>query len=111
MASEPLQYNPLFPTSIWCHEIWVASTNCETCGNLEERAERAQRIVTRYNSHDALVAALKKISNGPWSQNCDYCGLTNRYSGHARIDNHKRDCPVAIADAALKLAGELEETK
>jgi hypothetical protein len=51
-----------------------------------------------------MYEALKKISNGPWSQDCSYCGKTTHYNRKARIDNHKPDCPVAIADAVLTKA-------
>ena len=81
MASEALQYEPKFHTSIWRNDRWVASTNCVSGGNLEERTELAQRLVTRYNSHDALVAALR---------------------------NAQAAFPCEMYADALKLAGELE---
>lgn len=64
-----------------------------------------REIVRAVNSHSELVKALEAIKNGPWSQNCDYCCKTTKYSGKPRIESHKEDCPVALAEAALNAAG------
>lgn len=54
--SQELRYDPKFPTSIWSGdgEVWLASTNCETGGKLEQRAALAERIVQCANSHAQL---------------------------------------------------------
>lgn len=65
-----------------------------------------QQVQAKLDAHYAdLVKALEAIRNGPWSQNCDYCCKTTKYSGKPRIKSHKDDCPVAIAEAALTAAG------
>ena len=56
---EALQYDPKIPCSIWRHDVWVASTNCESGGELDDRASLAKEMVRRYNAHEGLVKALK----------------------------------------------------
>lgn len=69
--SQELRYDPKFPTSIWSGdgEVWLASTNCETGGKLEQRAALAERIVRCVNSlaqlgrtNAALLGALKRLA-------------------------------------------------
>ena len=109
MASEELKACPGCG-SVNTLEVVLFGRRCRVtcdCGWRGPACLTEKEVIAAWNKRvpdEALVGALKAISSGPWSQNCDYCGKTTRYSGNPRIANHKDDCPVAIAGAALRAA-------
>jgi hypothetical protein len=63
----------------------------DTLADLQARIERVKALA-------------EKITNGPFSHNCDFCHKTDYFQAGRpgiNVKDHKENCPVRIADELL----------